>query len=276
MKNKSCKPILGVVDEATSPPAEFLHEEKTWLPSPPEHKASTTCPREWGEGSQYGEVAGPTLDFRPLLSCMWSVVIGFLAILLTASIANADGGKVQLSQVTDDQRLTVFTSPTPMVSGPVDISFLVQDAGSGQVARQAQISVVFEHVESGRRIEQLANFSDSTNKMLQSAKTELTKPGQWNLQISVDSAEPVSIPVYLSEANPIGSWIAVIILAPLVIYWTVPVAGTDRGNRQSSSIYDNFATDLIVINNSAIVTTPTMSLPSPLSGSDETRMISSF
>ena len=143
-------------------------------------------------------------------------LVAFLVLLVTASDANADGGKVQLSQVANERRLTVFTSPTPLVCGPVDVSFLVQDKAGGQVAREAQVKVIFEHVESGQSIEKLANFFDSTNKMLQSTETQLTRPGQWNLHISVDSGEFVNIPVYLSEPNPIGSWIAGIILAPLV------------------------------------------------------------
>ncbi len=40
-----------------------------------------------------------------------------------------DGGAVRFSGQQGDWRITVFTSPTPLRAGPVDVSVLVQDAG---------------------------------------------------------------------------------------------------------------------------------------------------
>ena len=67
----------------------------------------------------------------------------FALLILAAWCApvDADGGLVRLSVTQGGYRITVFTSPTPLRAGPVDISVLVQDAVTGEGLPEAQVSV---------------------------------------------------------------------------------------------------------------------------------------
>jgi hypothetical protein len=46
----------------------------------------------------------------------------------------ADGGAMRLSERAGGYRVTVFTDPTPLRAGPVDVSVFVQDADTGEPA----------------------------------------------------------------------------------------------------------------------------------------------
>ncbi len=52
-------------------------------------------------------------------------------ILHPSSLARADGGAVRLRQRSGGYQIAVFTEPTPLRAGPVDVSVLVQDAETG-------------------------------------------------------------------------------------------------------------------------------------------------
>lgn len=63
------------------------------------------------------------------------------AIFLFPSLAGADGGTLRFSEEKDGYRIAVFTTPTPLRAGPVDISVLVQNAATGEPESGVQISV---------------------------------------------------------------------------------------------------------------------------------------
>ena len=58
--------------------------------------------------------------------------VGPLSFLIfrPSSVARADGGVVRLRQRAGGYQIAVFTSPTPIRAGPVDVSVLVQDAAT--------------------------------------------------------------------------------------------------------------------------------------------------
>ena len=62
-------------------------------------------------------------------------------ILDPSSLARADGGAVRLRQKTGGYQIAVFTSPTPLRAGPVDLSVLIQDAATGEWVPEAQVTV---------------------------------------------------------------------------------------------------------------------------------------
>ncbi|WP_145216194.1 hypothetical protein [Planctomycetes bacterium TBK1r] len=127
----------------------------------------------------------------------------------------ADGGKVQLSQAIDGRRITVFTSPTPLTTGPVDISFLVQDEATGQVIHDERISVVCRHLDSNQTTTTTANHADSTNKVLQSAKLVLSRSGQWEFLINIESAQRLSVQVNLAEPAVVDAWFVAVVTFPV-------------------------------------------------------------
>ncbi|HEV3259998.1 MAG TPA: hypothetical protein VG013_24230, partial [Gemmataceae bacterium] len=55
----------------------------------------------------------------------------FVSLLsLLPSMAMADGGAIRLSEQKGDYQITVFTAPTPLRAGPVDVSVLIQNAAT--------------------------------------------------------------------------------------------------------------------------------------------------
>ena len=63
------------------------------------------------------------------------VILPLLVVCLlcggTNRSAHADGGQVRLTQRHGDMQITVFTSPSPLRAGPVDVSVCIQDAATG-------------------------------------------------------------------------------------------------------------------------------------------------
>src|SRR5581483_8908588 len=60
---------------------------------------------------------------------------------LIPSLATADGGSLRLSEQDGNYRITVFTSPSPPRAGPVDVSVLVQDAATGDLASGMRVAI---------------------------------------------------------------------------------------------------------------------------------------
>ena len=99
----------------------------------------------------------------------------------------ADGGAVRCSERRGDYRITVFTSPTPLRAGPVDISVFVQDVASGEPVPQARILVRAtprDHV--GETLSHRATTAAATNKLYQAAVFDLPEPGWWDVEIVIE------------------------------------------------------------------------------------------
>lgn len=101
--------------------------------------------------------------------------------------ARADGGTVRLMEVAGDWRITAFTSPTPLVAGPIDVSVMVQNAETGEVLTPGpQVQVTALPLERrGPPLTAPAISEAATNKLLQAAHLELPYEGKWQFTIEV-------------------------------------------------------------------------------------------
>ena len=89
--------------------------------------------------------------------------------------AMADGGSLRLSEERGNYQIAIFTSPTPLRAGPVDISALVQDAASHEPVSNVQIAVKAARRDGrGAAIHQPATFEAATNKLFELAGTRST------------------------------------------------------------------------------------------------------
>jgi hypothetical protein len=127
----------------------------------------------------------------------------------------ADGGTIRLSERQGNYRITVFTAPTLVRAGPVDISVLVQDAATGEPVSGAQVVI-----KSARRgspdmaVQHHATTEAATNKLLYAAVFELPEPGWYSLEVSLDGAqEHAQVHFDLEAAEPLPPWLA---MAPWV------------------------------------------------------------
>ena len=118
-------------------------------------------------------------------SLIGSVILGWLCLGTGHAPARADGGSLRLAGKEGRYQITVFTAPTPLRAGPVDISVLVQDAATGDPLTQTR--VIVRMTRAGRpALENPATIEAATNKLFRAAQFELTEPGRWELRVEVD------------------------------------------------------------------------------------------
>jgi len=112
------------------------------------------------------------------------LISGLLALPVPAL---ADGGALRLSEERGNYRVAIFTSPTPLRAGPVDISILAQDAATHDPVSDVQIMVKAARSDRrGAAIHRPATFEAATNKLFQAAALNLNEPGWWHVDIGLD------------------------------------------------------------------------------------------
>jgi hypothetical protein len=121
----------------------------------------------------------------------------------------ADGGTVRASEVRDGRRITVFTSPMFLRSGPMDISVLVQDVASGKPLLDVPIVVsAYPILDPRRKISAPATTDTATNKLLHAAQLTLPEEKTWRIEVVVDGMqqEP-AIAFDVVVAPPLPPWL---------------------------------------------------------------------
>jgi len=140
---------------------------------------------------------------RPMIG---SAILGWLFLGTGCAPASADGGSLRLSGEKGGYRITVFTAPTPLRAGAVDISALVQDASTGDLATQVRVTVRMS--KPGRpALEYPATNEAATNKLFRAAQFELPEPGRWEMQVQVEGLHGLAVIGGLVEAaEPLPRW----------------------------------------------------------------------
>jgi hypothetical protein len=141
--------------------------------------------------------------------CKLRVIGLFLAWLVLgaeSSVAWGDGGALRCSERRDGRLITVFTTPTPLRAGPVDISALVQDAESGRPLRDVRITVRAHPIHQAQgRVSAPATTDAATNKLLRAARLQLSVPGRWHVELVVAGSsqeQPIGFDLEVGEALP--------------------------------------------------------------------------
>jgi hypothetical protein len=136
---------------------------------------------------------------------IWSFSLMCLAILV--GNVYGDGGTVRLSEQVGEYLVTVFTAPTPLRAGPIDVSVLVQDAGTGKPA--AVHEVLLRLRQSGEwTLEQAATQEQATNRLLHAAKFDLPAPGTWQVEVRVRGPNGEVVRKFeVHAAEPLPRWV---------------------------------------------------------------------
>jgi hypothetical protein len=119
--------------------------------------------------------------------------------LLAAAPAWADGGLVRLSQAAGPYTITVFSAPTPLRAGPIDLSVLVQRRDGGAPVLDAAVAVALH--SGAARLEQPATRAAATNKLLYAAPLLLPSAGRWEVAVTVGD----EIVRFAMDAEPAAS-----------------------------------------------------------------------
>jgi hypothetical protein len=163
-----------------------------------------------------------------------SACLLLLGVVLFPSAADlhADGGSVRLSERKGGYRISVFTSPTPLRAGTVDISVFVQDVASGEPVPQARILVrATPRDQSGEALCHPATTEAATNKLFQAAVFNLPQSGWWDMAIAIEGLrEPLEVHFDMEVGEPLPrlgdlalwiAWPAAAILLFCVHRWLV-------------------------------------------------------
>jgi hypothetical protein len=115
--------------------------------------------------------------------------LGLLAaVLLWVASAFADGGTMLLHQDAGVFTVTLFAAPQPLRTGAADLSVMVQDRASGEVLLDPTIDITVGPQQPVRLTRGVAS-----NRLLQAATVDFSKPGTWRLTVLVrrgkDSAQ---------------------------------------------------------------------------------------
>jgi hypothetical protein len=138
------------------------------------------------------------------------VVVGVMSLGLSlgtwSAPARADGGALRLSGVEAGYRISVFTAPTPLRSGAVDFSALVQEARTGEPVSQVRVTFRLAR-PGGPMLEYPATTEGATNKLFQAARFELPEPGRWDMQVQIEGSHGLAIlGCELEAAEPAPRW----------------------------------------------------------------------
>jgi hypothetical protein len=126
------------------------------------------------------------------------------------ALARGDGGTIRLSELNGSYQITVFTSPTPLRAGLVDVSVLVQDRASGKPIQNAEVTVRAMQLDSqDQSLAVPATTDAATNKLLHAAIFELPEAGQWTIGVMVNGRSGQAQVQFDSDvAAPLPRWVS--------------------------------------------------------------------
>ena len=134
------------------------------------------------------------------------------ALFLLPSQAAADGGTLRLSEQQGNYRITVFTAPTALRAGPVDISVLVQAVATGELASEVPVTIKVGQCSSPDIVFcNRATTESATNKLYYAATFDLPEPGWYSVEVFIDGAlGKAQVRFELEAAEPLPSWLAML------------------------------------------------------------------
>lgn len=140
-----------------------------------------------------------------------AVAICVFGLALDFNTARGDGGRVQLSQSCGNYRLSVFTSPTPLRVGKVDVSAYLQDATTSRPVGDTAIFITATPVgREAPTIRRLATAEQAANKLFRAAEFEIPKPGRWKFSVEATGlSSPLAVAFEADVAEPPPQWLAI-------------------------------------------------------------------
>lgn len=109
------------------------------------------------------------------------------ALLLAAVAARGDGGLLRLKQTAGPYDISVFTAPTPLRVGRIDVSILVLRQTDHAPVLDAAVDVGLRGPGGERAA--TASVAAATNKLLYAALIDVPAPGRWSLSARVRRGE---------------------------------------------------------------------------------------
>lgn len=146
-----------------------------------------------------------------------------LLLLATAPRLLANGGTVRISRAPVGPYLvTVYSSPTPLRTGEVDVSVLVQDSANRVLDVPVRVEARPLRLGEGAEaqpIRQRATRAQATNKLFKAAKFDVAAPGEWAFRVEVAEAGSVGFEATVARTTLLDRpWLlTVLVLLPLAV-----------------------------------------------------------
>jgi hypothetical protein len=163
----------------------------------------------------------------------------FVAAAVLAPPLWANGGTVRISRSEIGPYLvSVFTSPTPLRTGELDVSVLVQDAARESVL---DVPVMVEAVPLGVETDRIiheATRQQATNKLFKAAKFDIPAEGRWEVRVQVGGAEGGAVSFQAEFTSPTlldrPYLLAALILLPLALLGWLLLGRDEEPTRRQS------------------------------------------
>jgi hypothetical protein len=151
-----------------------------------------------------------------------ALAVTVLLVILTATPLLANGGTVRVSRAAVGPYLvSVYTSPTPLRTGEVDVSILVQDADRETVMFVPVWVRALPLGFDAAPVRHEATRAQATNRLFQAAKFPIREPGEWELRVEVGGEEggEVTFQVALTDPTILDRpyLLAAMVLLPLLL-----------------------------------------------------------
>lgn len=173
-----------------------------------------------------------------LLALLGLTLLGLTLAVTAPALAN--GGTVRIARAPVGPWLvTVYSSPTPLRTGEVDISTLVQD--STDTILDVPITVLAEALDTvAAPIELRATRAQATNKLFKAAKFDVAVPGRWRFRVRVgapgDEGGEVAFEAVVARSTILDRplLLASLVLLPLLVLgWVLLGRDVDVGGGAS-------------------------------------------
>jgi hypothetical protein len=142
-----------------------------------------------------------------------------LILLLLAALApvprlRADGGAIVLQKRSGPFILTLFSDPSPVRVGRVDLSVMCQKADDNSPILDAAVLLHLRRPSNGSQIVEFtlpAKHDNASNKLLYATAVDLPSPGAWRVIVDVKQKD--------TEASLMGTMTVLEKQAAIVTYW---------------------------------------------------------
>lgn len=137
-----------------------------------------------------------------------------LAVLAFGPLLRADGGGIVLQKRSGPFILTLFSDPSPVRVGRVDLSVMCQKADDNSPVLDATVLLHLRRPGNSNEIVEFtlpAKHENASNKLLYAAAVNLPSPGTWRVIVDVKRKE--------TEASLMGSLPVLAKQVAIVAYW---------------------------------------------------------
>lgn len=173
---------------------------------------------------------------RPIRAVV--IATAFLSLNCWTTPAPGDGGTLRAWKQQGDFDVAVFTEPSPVVAGLVDLSVLVLDRKTGEPNTKARVMIELSPVgRPAQAMRQAATRQAATNKLLRAAVFELPHAGRYEVDVGIEGPTGIARIQFVMDVgkpwSPLtGIWPWILWPVPVILLYVIHRRLVDRSARR--------------------------------------------